>query len=88
MLRDFKKHAGMSVERWLESLEQVERSLIEAESTGTVTDTPPLEQLAAFYVHLADLAAGYEKDPKKLEEHEKIIEGWKMEVESLLSILT
>ena len=88
MLRDFKKHAGMSVERWLELLEHFEQKLAQTETTGSINEVPPLEQLMAFYAHLADLAAGYEKDPQKRAQNVKMIEGWRAEVKNLISILT
>jgi hypothetical protein len=88
MLRDFKKHAGMSAERWLESLDQFERNLGGSKKEGKNVDIPPLEQLSGFYAHFADLAAGYEKDPQKRSEHVRIIQGWKDEVDALLALLT
>lgn len=86
MFRDFKKNAGMSVERWLDSLDTFERALSSDQGDGRVHN-PPLDKLSAFYVHLKELAAGYEKDAKKLEEHNRIIDAWKNEVDSLISLL-
>ncbi len=39
---------------------------------------PPLEKLAAYYAHLADLARGYEKDGAKLEENLRQVYGWRI----------
>ncbi len=61
VIRDFKKTAGMPVEEWLPSLERLKDEL-----SGDGAFTPlPLEKLAGYYEHLADLAKGYEKDPVK-----------------------
>jgi hypothetical protein len=76
VIRDFKKTAGMPVEEWLSTLNCLEESL---RSDGAVMH-PPLERLAAYYNHLAELAKGYEKDRAKLEENLKYVYGWRDEV--------
>ncbi len=86
MFRDFKKNAGMPVERWLEALERFESELLAVEASGNET-TPPLIQLADYYKHMKELAIGYEKDPKKLAENLAIIDGWKDEVQDLISLI-
>ena len=83
VVRDFKKTAGMPVEEWLSSLEHLEDGL---RDEGTVTH-PPLEKLAAYYEHLADLAKGYEKDNAKLEESLRHVYGWRDEVQALEKML-
>ena len=83
VIRDFKKTAGMPVDEWLDTLEQLEESL---RSSGSVT-RPPLINLARYYDHLAELAKGYEKDPLKLEENLRHVYGWRDEVEQLEKLL-
>jgi NAD(P)-dependent dehydrogenase (short-subunit alcohol dehydrogenase family) len=83
VVRDFKKTAGMPVEEWLSLLEWLEDAL---NSGGTITH-PPLEKLAAYYEHLAELAKGYEKDPEKLEENLEHVYEWRDEVEELEKVL-
>ena len=83
VVRDFKKTAGMPVEEWLSLLEWLEDAL---NSGGTVTH-PPLEKLAGYYEHLAELAKGYEKDPEVLEESLEHVYGWRDEVEELEEVL-
>ena len=83
VVRDFKKTAGMPVEEWLSSLEHLEDGL---RDEGTVTH-PPLEKLAAYYEHLADLAKGYEKDNARLEESLRHVYGWRDEVQALEKML-
>jgi hypothetical protein len=82
VIRDFRKTAGMPVEEWLETLQQLEENLKHG-----VASHPPLGQLADYYSHLAELAKGYEKDRSKLEENLKHVYGWKDEVEKLEKIL-
>ena len=83
VVRDFKKTAGMPIEEWLSLLEWLEDSL---NSGGPITH-PPLEKLAAYYEHLAELAKGYEKDREKLEESLEHVYGWRDEVEELEKVL-
>jgi NAD(P)-dependent dehydrogenase (short-subunit alcohol dehydrogenase family) len=83
VIRDFKKTAGMPVEEWLLTLERLKDDL---NSEGAVSQ-PPLEKLAGYYEHLADLAKGYEKDTAKLEENLRHVYGWRDEVQELKKIL-
>ena len=79
VLRDFKKTAGMPVEEWLEALASLEREL---QGSTPITHLP-LNKLAGYYNHLAELAKGYEKNPTKLEENMRYVYGWMDEVEQL-----
>lgn len=79
VLRDFKKTAGMSVEEWLDALTRLNTSL----HNGEPFTKPPLERLARYYDHLAELAKGYEKNAAKLEENLRYVYGWHDEVKQL-----
>ncbi|HSK65370.1 MAG TPA: SDR family oxidoreductase [Anaerolineales bacterium] len=83
VIRDFKKTAGMPAEEWLSTLERLQAEL---SGQGTV-NRPPLEKLAGYYEHLADLAKGYEKDKAKLEENLRHVYGWREEVNQLKTVL-
>jgi len=83
VIRDFKKTAGMPVEEWLSSLERLDERL---RGEGAIISLP-LDKLAGYYNHLAELAKGYEKDAVKLEENLIHVYGWKNEVEQLKKIL-
>ena len=83
VIRDFKKTAGMPIEEWLLVLENLNKRL---GSEEPITP-PPLEKLAGYYEHLADLAKGYEKDPAKLEENLRHVYGWRDEVQELRNLL-
>lgn len=79
VIRDFKKTAGMPVEEWLSSLERLKETLY----GGGGVYRPPLEKLAGYYEHLAELAKGYEKDAAKLEENLRHVYHWRDEVRKL-----
>ncbi len=82
VIRDFRKTAGMPVEEWLETLRQLREDI----GRGVVSH-PPLEKLAGYYEHLAELARGYEKNPVKLEESLRYVYRWRDEVNELEKIL-
>jgi hypothetical protein len=83
VIRDFKKTTGMPVEEWLSTLSRLEENL---HNEGAVTP-PPLEKLAGYYEHLAELAKGYEKNAVKLEENLRHVYAWRDEVKELEEIL-
>lgn len=83
VIRDFRKTAGMPVEEWLSGLERMQQTL---GGEGAVTPMP-LEKLAGYYEHLAELAKGYEKDKAKLEENLRHVYGWCDEVKGLQELL-
>jgi NAD(P)-dependent dehydrogenase (short-subunit alcohol dehydrogenase family) len=83
VIRDFKKTAGMPVEEWLSSLERLNGNL---RGEGAITSLP-LDKLAGYYEHLAELAKGYEKDAAKLEENLKHVYHWWDEVKDLKEAL-
>jgi hypothetical protein len=84
VVRDFKKTAGMPVEEWLSDLETLNKNL---RGDGAVTALP-LDKLAGYYEHLAELAKGYEKDQTKLQENLKHVYGWRDDVNTLVNLLT
>jgi NAD(P)-dependent dehydrogenase (short-subunit alcohol dehydrogenase family) len=83
VIRDFKKTAGMPVEEWLLTLEHLENDLF---NECTITP-PPLDRLAGYYEHLAELARGYEKDQGKLAENLRHVYGWRDEVKALEKLI-
>jgi NAD(P)-dependent dehydrogenase (short-subunit alcohol dehydrogenase family) len=83
VIRDFKKTAGMPVEEWLSSLERLNESLCGEDAILSL----PLDKLAGYYEHLAELAKGYEKDAAKLEENLRHVYRWRDEVKELMKML-
>ena len=88
MVRDFKQRAGMPAERWIESLERLEERLRSPSRPRPDADPPPLDKLAAYYGHLADLARGYVKDPAERDAQVALVTGWQADVEDLRTVLT
>jgi hypothetical protein len=86
VIRDFRKTAGWPVEQWLEELAALEAAL--AAPNGAPAADLPLARLAGYYRHLADLARGFEKDPRKLEDALRHVQAWQAEVEQLEGALT
>jgi len=82
VIRDFRKTTGMPVEEWLDSLRQLKENMQHGAASR-----PPLEKLAGYYEHLAEMAKGFEKDPVKLEENLRHVYRWRDEVEVLAKIL-
>ena len=70
----------------LDALEGLEDNLSN-QTPPLSTPSLPLEKLAGYYAHLADLARGYEKDPLKLEENLRHIQAWQADVEELEKLL-
>jgi NAD(P)-dependent dehydrogenase (short-subunit alcohol dehydrogenase family) len=83
VIRDFKQTAGMPVDEWLFALDRMEKSL----NGKDLIERPPLEKLAGYYEHLAELAEGYEKDPIKLEDSLNQIYAWRDEVGQLEKLI-
>jgi short subunit dehydrogenase len=87
MLRDFKQRVGMPVERTLELLDNLERTLASDSAKSAHGDLEAsLRKLAEFYEHLGALARGYVKDPAARDEQVKLTDGWRGEVEELLRV--
>jgi hypothetical protein len=83
MVRDFRKRAGMPVERWIEELRKLGESLHTVKDGAALGDVPHLSTLAACYGHTGDLARGYIKDPVQRDIQLAVIRGWQSEVEQL-----
>jgi hypothetical protein len=83
VIRDFKKTAGMPVEEWLSKLKQLQEKLQE---DGNLLSLP-LDKLAGYYEHLAELAKGYERNRSKLEENLRHVYRWRDEVRQLIQSL-
>jgi midasin (ATPase involved in ribosome maturation) len=86
MSRDFEKQNGMSMEEMLNTLKNLGDALKNQTSASAFVE--PLKRLASYYGRLLNLLKGFEKDPKKLEDNTRMINGWIQDVENLISALT
>jgi NAD(P)-dependent dehydrogenase (short-subunit alcohol dehydrogenase family) len=84
--RDFKKNTGMSIDEMQTTLKALGNSLKTGDSTAEFVE--PLNRLAAYYVHQQEQLKGFEKDPKKLQENLRIIDGWIRDAKALVEALT
>lgn len=80
-MRSGARHLEGTIE-WLDRLASLEESLHGNETFSP----PPLEKLAGYYDHLAELAKGYEKDSVKLQENLRHVYGWRDEVKNLQAV--
>lgn len=87
VLRDFKKYAGYSAE-------QFRARILDARALAQSGDFDRLafflgdfEKLEEYYRHQYKLLQGFEKDPQKLKENLKIIQGWIDNVEQISGLL-
>jgi NAD(P)-dependent dehydrogenase (short-subunit alcohol dehydrogenase family) len=83
--RDFKKTTGMSIDEMQTTLKALGNKL--KTRISIVEFIEPLNQLAAYYVHQQDQLKGFEKNPQKLEENLKIIDGWVNDAKALVKAL-
>ncbi len=47
----------------------------------------PLNQLAGYYVHQQGQLKGFEKNPQKLDDNLKVIDGWVNDATALIKLL-
>ena len=83
--RDFKKTTGMSIDEMQTTLKTLGNNLKADASTHEFIE--PLSQLAGYYMHQQEQLRGFEKNPQKLEENLKIIEGWVKDTKALMATL-
>ena len=84
--RDFKKNTGTTIDEMQTTIKALGNSLNAGASTTEFVE--PLNQLAAYYAHQQEQLKGFEKNPKKLEENLKIIDGWIRDAKALVQALT
>ena len=84
--RDFKKNTGRSIDEMQVTLKVLGENLKSRRRTAEFVK--PLSQLAAYYEHQQEQLKGFEKDPNKLQENLKIIDGWIKDAKALTQALT
>jgi predicted nuclease with TOPRIM domain len=52
-------------------------------NNSTAEFIEPLKKLGGYYEHQQEQLKGFEKDPNKLQQNVKIIDGWIMDVKQL-----
>ncbi len=84
--RDFKKNTGQSIDEMQNSLKALGINLKNNASTSEFIE--PLKRLEAYYLHQQEQLKGFEKNPQKLAENLKIIDGWVADAKALLQLLS
>lgn len=83
--RDFKKNTGMTIDEMQTAIKALGNGI--KNSTSTAEFIEPLNQLAAYYAHQQEQLRGFEKNPQKLQENLKIIDGWISDAKGLVKVL-
>jgi NAD(P)-dependent dehydrogenase (short-subunit alcohol dehydrogenase family) len=87
VINDFNRNTGMPVEKWLEQLDKLRQCL---ESQGPMTSEIheiPIEKIADYWKHQADLARGYTKNPDELKKQLEILQNWEKTTEKLAELV-
>ncbi len=87
MIRNFRNHAGMPVEAWVETLERLEGALETGDPLALAAVDVPLPSLAHYYEELYQAARGYANEPQQREEQLRVVQGWRDEVVRLQELL-
>jgi NAD(P)-dependent dehydrogenase (short-subunit alcohol dehydrogenase family) len=81
--RDFKKTTGISIDEMQAALKALGTTL----KSGAIEGVDCVNKIANYYVHQQDQLRGFEKNPQKLEENLKIIDGWIQDAKELVQAL-
>jgi hypothetical protein len=84
--RDFKKNVGMSIDEMMALLKVLGEDL--KNQTASSASVEDLKKLSAYYEHQQEQVKGFEKDPQKLEENSKVIDGWILDIKNLIATFT
>ena len=83
--RDFKKNTGMSTDEMLTTMKALGDKIKTKSQTAEFIE--PLKRLSAYYEHQQEQLRGFEKDPNKLQQNLKVIDGWILDVKLLVQML-
>jgi len=85
VFRDFKKQTGMSVDEMGVELADIAKSVKTGQTSKESVEN--LRKLASYYKHQQELLQGFERNPKKLEENTKEIQGWIEKIQALIATM-
>lgn len=88
VFRDFTKHAGMSVDQWLEVLNRLEEYCSQRNMKGVVNTRAPFDKLVIYIDHLQDLSKGYIKDKEELRKSLAYLEDWEKSAQVLEKMMS
>jgi NAD(P)-dependent dehydrogenase (short-subunit alcohol dehydrogenase family) len=83
--RDFKKNTGVSIDEMQTTIKALGDKLTPEAAKGEYVEA--VNKVAAYYMHQQEQLKGFEKNPQKLDENLKIIDGWISDVKALAQAL-
>jgi len=86
VFRDFKKYMGVSADMVQDDLLKIKKQLNNSLKITNISRDLFIK-LQSYWEHQLQLLQGYEKDPNKLIEKNKIIAEWIYDIKTLLSLL-
>lgn len=86
VLRDFKKHMGLSVVQAIDELKAINDSVCYGNYHFTLNQQLIFKKLQDYWKHQLQLLKGYEKNKNKLKENSEILNEWISDIEKLLTI--
>ncbi len=87
VLRDFKKTVGESAEQFEATIVRLEAAAADRDTDAAASLKKSIVKLKEYYQHQYQLLQGYERDPKKLEQHSAVISGWINDLEKITGML-
>jgi NAD(P)-dependent dehydrogenase (short-subunit alcohol dehydrogenase family) len=87
MLSNFRKVTGFTDEEWLDKLDGLAQALEDRDGAGLAAVEAPVENLAAYWEHLQELAGGFIEDKEALEKRQIIIAEWQKTAEKLAELI-
>lgn len=72
----------------MEALKDLDQSLQASKDGADVKNSADLGNLVRYLKHMQDLLAGWEKDPKKLDDNMRTLKGWEAEAAELRDLLS
>lgn len=76
VLRDFTKHAGMSVDQWHEVLNKLEQDCLQKDVKDVANTRAPFDKLVNYISHLQDLSKGYIKNQDEQKKSLAYLKDW------------
>lgn len=83
--RDFKRYMGASPDEVLAKLAKLQVALNTRGGASEYREI--LNKLSTYYEHLQEQYKGFEKDPAKLEQNLRIMQGWQDELRALMRLM-
>ncbi len=84
--RDFKKNTRLSIDEMQTAMKAMDTGV--SAGAQAMEDSQVVSKIAAYYVHQQEQLRGFEKNPQKLSENLKILDGWIADAKELAQLLS